>query len=172
MDKEIGVGWKLSQDNSNQVELMDGGENSVRVDLFGGKIVELILGGKKILSEFNRIDGGRGETHPCSPNFGPVDNKYGLGQHGPARKSLWTRLEDDNQDKLTMKHEIDPNAFPQFSGLVIEQSLYLKNGEFVIETTHTNNGGSEIPVNFGEHFYFNALFCGWARLTINGVKMA
>ncbi len=162
---------RIGQSELGQVESLTDGEHSVSVDLVGGKITQLVLGGKTVLGSFDRIDGGVGETHPCTPNFGPVDEKYGVKQHGPGRKLPWERVSDDGDEKLKMRLEIDGDDYPKFAGLVVEQAFSFESGEFVVTTTHTNNGKDKMPINFGEHFYFNTPLVSWDGLEINGRSM-
>jgi len=168
-DKEIRV-------KNFSFESLKDGASFLEIDLSGGLIALLTLDRKTILSYAVRGDGKTVATHPCTPNFGPdgrgVDESDKLPQHGPGRNSIWKKVESDDSSELRIRLEIDGEQYPEFKGLVVEQAFRLDSDELTIETTHFNNGSEEMPVNFGEHFYFNALVSGWKDLHINGAPMA
>lgn len=162
-------------ESPSPIEILIAGNSSLRIDRYGGKIIDLILAGKTILYEPKRYDDKQAATHPCTPNFGPdgrnVEEDKRLPQHGPGRNSVWEKAES-KPNELKIRLGIDGEKYPEFEGLEVEQIFKLVDGELTIETTHSNNGAEEMPVNFGEHFYFNALYGGWDKLTINEQPVA
>ena len=93
----------------------------LEVDLNGGRIVNLIKDDQKILGTFERIDGKKGNTHICTPNFANEGvEKFGFIFHGPFRNAEWN-LASSKEDSLEIKCEID--------GLLVRQK-FLINEEF------------------------------------------
>jgi galactose mutarotase-like enzyme len=158
--------------DGNVVKLLDR-ESLVEVDLVGARVKKLVLDKKIVLSDFSRIDGKLGSTHPCTPNFDK--DKRGVGtqlpQHGPARNEAWEKLEE-RSNKLRLGYKIDGKLYPEFLGLEVEQVFLLENNLFTITTMHVNKGSQAMPVNFGEHFYFKTSKPGWERVMVNGEKIA
>jgi galactose mutarotase-like enzyme len=136
------------------------------IDSLGGR-VRLVLGNTPILTSVKRGDGKLGETHPCTPIFGPDRNDlFGLSQHGDMRKSL-CEVEKEGEDAVIITHDItdSPDRYPQ--GVKAEQRLSIKDGVFTLRMVHKNAGEKPAPVNAGEHLYFAAPQ-GYRGVLING----
>ena len=144
------------------------GINEMQINSQGAKIVNLSLEGHPIFITVLRGDGKSASTHPCSPNFGPDTKGFGLPQHGPARNERWTLVKGSDLG-VSMESAIEGGTYPK--GLVVRQDYILSQDGFTLETKHTNNGSEQLPVNFGEHFYWNAPQ-GFDELTINGRNAA
>lgn len=139
-------------------------ENKMKINSLGAKIEDVTLDGKKIFFCGLRGDGKNGVTHPCTPNFGKDESGLNLPQHGPMRNSECVVLENEpNHQKLvyTIVHENYPK------GVCVEQDFLLKNNQFILETIHKNNSDKNVPINFGEHCYFDAPN-GWVGMKVNG----
>lgn len=158
---------------SDEVIRLVDNDSLVEIDLMGARINRLVLDGKTVLSSFRRIDGKMGSTHPCTPNFDKDKRKakVQLPQHGPARNEVWRKIEA-SEKMLKLGYKMDGEKFPGLKGLSVEQTFKLTSGELTIETTHANDGSEAMPVNFGEHFYFDTTGAGWGEVTINGEKIA
>jgi galactose mutarotase-like enzyme len=145
-------------------EVAEGG--IVVVNQQGARIERLVLGRQLLLTEVTRSDGRRASTHPCVPIFGPeTTTRFGLKQHGEARNQLWQVLQGGEEGTVLL-YEVQDEGYPR--GLVIIQKFRIKNGVFQLVTECVNSGGDLLPVNFGEHCYWNALYSGWEGLNING----
>lgn len=162
------------EDGSAIIEAL-GSEDSIRIDPLGAKIRLLKLNGEVVLTTVKRADGKQGITHPCTPNFGLVEEakKLDLPQHGPARNLLWEVAPKDfsqSVERVTRSLSLTvpkTGSFPD--GLSVRQEFELAPGKCTLTTTHTNNGEGVAPVVFGEHFYFNVLYAPtWEGLRING----
>lgn len=139
-------------------------ENKMKINSLGAKIEDVILNDKKIFFCGLRGDGKLGVTHPCTPNFGKDESGLNLPQHGPMRNSECIILENEpNHQKLT--YTIVHENFPK--GVLVNQKFSLENNTFIVETTHTNNSQTQVPINFGEHCYFDAPN-GWFGTKVNG----
>jgi len=120
------------------------------------------LGARKLLTLENipllvkvkREDGKVGSTHPCTPIFGPdTNNLFGLNQHGNTRNQR-TQVKKLDANQIEITHTIkDPN-YPK--GVDFQQHLTLEKNLFKLRTRHTNTGETSVPVNSGEHCYFDA----------------
>lgn len=139
----------------------------MKINLLGAKIEELNLDGQKILFNGLRGDGKVGVTHPCTPNFGKDSTDYGLPQHGPMRNSECKILIDEENHKK-FEYDIIHEKYP--AGMNATQEFLLSDDKFTLETIHTNNSGSDLPLNFGEHCYFDAP-AGWDGVEVNGVDI-
>lgn len=143
------------------------------INLHGGRIEELSYKNVPILGIFNRIDGKKGSTHLCVPNFsGEGMEKYGLPFHGPARNSSWklvagsweegsdknTRLRIECTIKKTEKYPAD---------LLVMQEFELEVDKFTQTISVLHLAGVTVPVNIGVHNYW-ATPGGWSGLLING----
>lgn len=139
--------------------------NTATVDTHGMKVDGLTIHGHAILTAAVRGDGKRGATHPCSPLFGPERNtSFGLSQHGPVRNTLASSMRMDDGSAELYTH-VNEHEYP--SGLIIRQLFKLEADTFSITTIHENTGRTPVPVNFGEHFYWNAPD-GWDGVMLNG----
>ena len=136
----------------------------MKINSLGAKIEELVLKGENVFFNGMRGDGKVGVTHPCTPNFGKDMTAYGLPQHGPMRNSECQILTDEiNHKKLS--YDILHDKYP--SGMNVVQDFSIQNDRFILETTHANNSGEYLPVNFGEHCYFDTPK-GWDGVEVNG----
>lgn len=144
------------------------GNSRLTINSHGARVEELILGGQKIFTKVIRGDGKEGSSHPCIPQFGPdTSNKYNLPQHGSARnKDFESSIEDE---KVVLSLNIEDGNYPE--GLNIKQEQSLTNEGYSLVTKISNNNDKEdLPVDFAEHFYWNAPN-GWEGLKINGVDV-
>ena len=150
----------------NPIEVRSPQGDSLTVNPLGARI-DLNLGTTPILTSVTRGDGKLGETHPCTPIFGPdKNNLYGLSQHGNMRNETCD-VKSIGGDTVVISHNItdSPGRYPQ--GVKIEQQLHVENGTFTFKMTHANDGEIEAPVNGGEHCYFAAPQ-GYRGTLING----
>lgn len=121
-----------------------------------GSRYTLHLGGYPILIE--AVRGGnpskRVRSHPCSPNFDEDTAGLGLPRHGLMRDALITEILVDSHDTLRTKFALEADGYPK--GVVAEQNFRLTETYLEITTAHRNLGEIPAPVNYGDHFYFNA----------------
>jgi galactose mutarotase-like enzyme len=140
----------------------------LRIDTDGGRIVSLERDGQQILGTFQRIDGKKGNTHVCVPNFGEEGVKdYNLPFHGPARNGEWVLVEK-TENKIKISYEFKATE-KYLSNLLIEQEFSLENG-FRHKVTVKNIGNKDVPVNVAIHNYF-VVNNGWLGLKINDVDV-
>ncbi|KKR71949.1 MAG: hypothetical protein UU81_C0003G0012 [Microgenomates group bacterium GW2011_GWC1_41_8] len=144
--------------------------SSLSVDLSGGRIVGLVLNKIPILGTFNRIDGKKGNTHLCIPNFGEEGvKKYGLPNHGPARDAVW-KLIDKNNSSLTIRYDMKKiGSYP--TTLSIIQTFSLEQDLFKQEITIVNTGNETSPVNCAIHYYWYTSH-GWNDVQLNGQNVS
>jgi len=136
-------------------------ENSYcEINMLGGGIMNLYLNGKHILYAGTRPDGGQAFTHPCIPNFNIADD---LPNHGPARKELWT-LVNDNTITWEMS-EID-DIYP--SGIKATRQFEISKKSFTVSTTIKNISKTSLPTNIAEHSYFACPKDQVKNIKING----
>lgn len=128
--------FKISFDDKNYCE----------INLIGGGILDLYLGGKRILYSGERPDGGNAFTHPCIPNFNIAKD---MPNHGPARKEQWNKV-DNNTINWTM-NAIE-GIYP--AGIEATRIFEIKEKEILVTTIVKNNGEKELPTNIAEHNYF------------------
>ncbi len=148
------------------IELKEG-DDSVQIEEIGAAICQLVLGGAVILTSVLRGDGKRAATHPCTPNFGPeTDTSFGLPQHGPMRNDT-VRIER-KENEVTAIYSVNCGTYPP--GLTVIQRFTLSHGVFSLETIHTNTSNTPLPVNFGEHLYWDTPD-GWDGTVLNGVNI-
>ncbi|MCW1948966.1 MAG: hypothetical protein KIH89_000745 [Candidatus Shapirobacteria bacterium] len=134
----------------------------LEIDLEGGRIVALIKGNQKILGTFDRVDGKKGNTHICTPNFANEGvEKFGFIFHGPFRNTVWN-LVTQNDDGLEIGCEID--------GLLVRQK-FLVNDEFEQIIEVINNSEERKRVNVAMHNYWETEF-GWQGTRLNGVDIS
>ncbi len=130
----------------------------LEVDLQGGRIVNLIKDNQKILGTFERIDGKKGNTHICTPNFANEGvEKFGFIFHGPFRNVVWN-LVSQNNDGLEIECEIE--------SLLVKQK-FLINEEFEQLIEIKNNSEERKRVNVAMHNYWDTEF-GWQGTKLNG----
>lgn len=123
------------------------------VDTLGARKT-LALNGTLVLTQVTRGDGKVGSTHPCTPIFGPDrNNLFGLNQHGDTRNQS-VEIQKISDSQLEIKHEINDIGYPQ--RLWLTQIISLSENSYSLEMIHTNKGSENVPVNSGEHCYFNA----------------
>lgn len=161
----------LPESNTPEVfEILDS-RGKLSVQKLGARITSLKIDGLVLLGKFRRGDGKFAETHPCTPVFGPDNVGFGLSQHGPARSALWEQVRYEPENGLVvLRYEIEGGSYP--SGVVVTQEFKLKDGVFVLTTTHQNNGRVSAPVNFGEHLYWNTEYASWGGVKVNGAKIS
>ena len=134
----------------------------LEVDLNGGRIVNLIKDDQKILGTFERIDGKKGNTHICTPNFANEGvEKFGFIFHGPFRNAEWN-LVSSKENSLEIKCEID--------GLLVRQK-FLVGEEFEQIIEIKNNSLEKRRVNVAMHNYWDMGF-GWQGTRLNGVDIS
>ena len=130
----------------------------LEIDLDGGRIVNLTKNNQKILGTFERIDGKKGNTHICTPNFASEGvEKLGFIFHGPFRNAAWN-LVWQNDDGLEIECEID--------GLSVKQK-FLINDEFEQKIEIQNKSEERKRVNVAMHNYWETEF-GWQGTKLNG----
>lgn len=130
----------------------------LEVDLNGGRIVNLIKDGQKMLGTYQRIDGKTGNTHVCIPNFAAEGvEKFGYVFHGPFRKSEW-KLMCQNKNSVEISLEID--------GLLVIQSFEISD-QFKQKVLVRNVGGERKRVHVAIHNYWDTKF-GWGGIKLNG----
>ncbi len=133
----------------------------LEIDLNGGRIVNLSKDNQKILGTFERIDGKKGNTHICTPNFANEGvEKFGFIFHGPFRNAVWN-LVSQNDDGLEIECEID--------GLLVKQK-FLINDEFEQEIEIQNKSEERKRVNVAVHNYWETEF-GWQGTKLNGIDI-
>lgn len=143
---------------------INSGDWSLVVDLEGGRIVSLKNKQILILGSFERIDGKRGNTHICVPNFANDGvEKYGLPFHGLFRNAKWLLFQ-----KLENLLEIECET----GGFNVHQIFSFNNDEYfsqkiVIE----NRNEEEKPVNVAVHNYWSSDL-GWEGLMLNDVDLS
>src|SRR3989344_2048016 len=151
-------------ESPEKVEILSGNDK-LSVNNHGALIEELALDGVKILTTVQRGDGKKASTHPCSPIFGS-EKLYGLPQHGPMRNDRTIMLKQ--KDGVTFDYDIKGGKYPY--GMRVRQEIRIGNETFFLYTRHINTSNQEIPVNFGEHLYWDAPD-GWLGLRVNGVDV-
>lgn len=133
----------------------------LEIDLDGGRIVNLIKNGQKILGTFERMDGKKGNTHICTPNFANEGvEKFGFIFHGPFRNAVWNLI-TQNENSLEIECEID--------GLLVRQKFSVNN-EFEQAIEIKNNSSENKRVNVAVHNYWDTEF-GWQGTKLNGVDI-
>ncbi|MDD4106359.1 MAG: hypothetical protein PHX84_00210 [Candidatus Shapirobacteria bacterium] len=133
----------------------------LEVDLDGGRIYNLAFNNQIILGTFERIDGKKGNTHVCVPNFANEGvNKYGFLFHGPFRNETW-QVSNKSNMALEIKCEID--------GLLVTQFFRLTDG-FSQDIEVLNNSNEKKKVNLAVHNYWDTEF-GWQGTKLNGVDI-
>lgn len=143
-------------------------ESKLIINPHGARIEELVLDGQKIFVKAVRGDGKEGSSHPCIPQFGKETiTSFDLPQHGSARNKDFQSSNSGNEIILSL--DIEDGKYPK--GLNINQRHSLADGKYILTTAVKNNGDQELPVNFGEHFYWYAPN-GWEGLLINGIDVA
>lgn len=133
------------------------------VDLDGGRIDSLKNKGILILGSFERIDGKRGNTHVCVPNFANDGvEKFGLPFHGLFRNAPWIMVQ-----KTENMLEIDCETM----GIKVSQ-IFTLNKEFFIQKIIVENKSEELkPFNVAVHNYW-ASELGWRGSTLNGYDLS
>jgi galactose mutarotase-like enzyme len=154
---------------TNPLEIRSPQGDLLIVNPLGGRI-RVTLNNTEVLTSITRGDGKLGETHPCTPIFGPDRNDlYSLSQHGNMRNELCevARVSEADGDVAIVAHTItdSPDRYPH--GVRVEQRLGVKDGVFMLRMTHVNDGEMAAPVNGGEHCYFAAPQ-GYLGTLING----
>lgn len=154
--------------NNSIIQLISG-KNRVEINPLGFKIEYLSLDNYIYLNKFVRSDGKPGTSHPCLPIFGPeITTNFNLLQHGNARNSM-AKIITQSATQLKLRHEVSEGDYP--AGLIFEQDFKLTTQSFELKSTFTNTSHQPLPVNFAQHFYWNAPK-GWAELKINHKNMA
>lgn len=134
----------------------------LEIDLDGGRIFNLIKDDQKVLGTFERIDGKKGNTHICVPNFANEGvEKFGFIFHGPFRNAVWN-LADQSKNGLEIECDID--------GLLVKQK-FLIDDEFEQRIEVKNNSFENKRVNVAMHNYWDTEF-GWQGTKLNGVDIS
>jgi hypothetical protein len=132
------------------------------VDLDGGRIEILKKNGVLILGSFERIDGKKGNTHLCIPNFANDGvEKYGLPFHGIFRNAVWNLAQQTNES-LEIDCEVD--------GFKVKQ-IFTFDGDFNQKIIIENISDKERPVNAAIHNYWSSDL-GWEGVLLNGINMS
>lgn len=150
------------------------------IDLIGGRIAELSYNDILILGTFERIDGKKGSTHLCLPNFsGEGMGEYGLPFHGRVRNSRWKLVvgracrqagswETKSIDRAQVKLKCSIKRTEKYpADLLVTQQFELDAEKFAHTISVLHLGGVTVPVNIGVHNYW-ATPEGWKGLHING----
>jgi len=147
-------------------KIINSGKSQLTIDTLGGKIVELVVDGAKILGSFPRIDGKVGATHICTPNFaGEGMTEFGLPFHGPARNMAWQVV---NESEKMIEIKVTIEALEKYkTTLDVYQYFELIENEFIQKVSVINTGRSVMPVNIGIHNYFHTPN-GWHGTKLNG----
>lgn len=99
----------------------------------------------------------RGGMHPCFPNFGTVDEKYGLPQHGPLRdlggeikrtKNQWT-----NSCRFVDRRDMLGN-FQQPCTVRISTARIPRGFFYRLEVELSSSATQSVPISAGLHPYF------------------
>jgi len=138
--------------------------SSMEIDPHGARITSLMLKDIPVLFFGKRGDGKDGVTHPCTPNFGRDPSPRNLPQHGPMRNAECI-VEKQTPDHVILSYTITHENYPR--DVKVIQDFMVRDNVFTLTTSHHNAGTVEAPVNFGEHFYWNAPN-GWEGVKING----
>lgn len=156
-------------------------DSSLSLNLMGGRLESLKLGGLQLVFSGTRIDGGTGSTHLCSPNSGsakkgPVEDGYDLDDHGPGRKDEWEELES-GPDFIKIGYVIKGGKYP--SGMHVTQEYRFIDRGVKITTRHENKNKDHqlLPKNEATHMYWITEFGatregrGWENADGENVKV-
>lgn len=144
-------------------------QSSCVIDRAGGRIREVVIAGRSILSTFGRIDGKTGNTHLCTPNFGAEGKEMWLPFHGPSRGALWEKTAQ-TESLVRLDYEM-PQTGSYPGGLAYSQEFSLGEHAFRHAIIVRNNGLDSLPVNLGIHDYW-ATKKGWEQASVNGKNIA
>lgn len=132
----------------------------------GGRIEELLYRKELVLGTFDRIDGKKGSTHICTPNFNLEGMKeYGLPVHGSPRTIEW-QIKVNDKTYFSM-FCIVPTTDLYKTELYVEQIFELNPNSFKQTVVVENTQGANVPVNIGIHNYW-AVSQGWEGTRLNG----
>jgi len=134
--------------------------SNCEINLLGGGIMNLYLAGKHILYAGTRPDGGQAFTHPCIPNFNIAKD---LPNHGPARKELWDKV---NENTISWEMTAIENIYP--AGIKATRQFEIDEKSFTTITTIENRGSINLATNIAEHNYFNCPKEEVKNVKING----
>lgn len=147
------------------------------IDLQGGRIVNLYYGDRQILGTYNRIDGKKGNTHICVPNFGKEGaEEFGLPFHGGGRSKVWNKelgirnKESGIKNKEEGKIKIGcllPKTEKYPADLLVSQTFSFHENSFIHSIAVEHKSGEPVPLNIGIHNYWNSPD-GWNGLKVNG----
>jgi hypothetical protein len=130
----------------------------LEVELEGGRISVLKKNGILILGSFERIDGKRGNTHLCAPNFANDGVKeFGLPFHGPFRNAPWILI-NKGDDVLEIACEN--------MGLDIHQFFSFNSEYFIQKIAIENKSEENKPINIAVHNYWSSDL-GWGSVRLN-----
>jgi len=138
------------------MEIIQNGGWTLSVDLDGGRIGELRYNDEIVLGTFLRIDGKKGNTHVCCPNFGN-EGDNDLPFHGPFRNKEWN-LVNKSLDNIEIE-AVDLE-------LRVRQIFDLKDGfeqKVIIENLETVDRAANVAI----HNYWAAEM-GWQGTKLNG----
>jgi galactose mutarotase-like enzyme len=151
----------MGKSNTFQLTHHTNNNTNCEITLDGGGIMNLYLDGKHILYAGPRPDGGQAYTHPCIPNFNIAKD---LPNHGPARKELWTKI---NENTISWEMKEISGIYPV--GIKATRQFQLSEKSITVTTIIENIGESELPTNIAEHNYFVCLKDKVKDIKINGV---
>ena len=133
------------------------------VDLDGGRINSLKNKDILILGSFERIDGKKGNTHICVPNFANDGvEKYGLPFHGPFRSANWVLIQQ-TEKLLEIECEID--------NLNVHQIFSFNEDYFNQKLVIENKSEQSKPINLAVHNYWSSDL-GWQEATLNEIDLS
>lgn len=145
----------------NTIQLNNSGWELV-IDLEGGRIVGLRNKEILILGSFERIDGKKGNTHVCIPNFNMDGVKeFGLPPHGPFRNELW-KVSQQTENLLNIECEI--------GGINVHQVFSFEEDNFNQKIVIENKNEEGKPVNAAIHNYWSSDL-GWESVTLDGTDL-
>jgi galactose mutarotase-like enzyme len=134
----------------------------LKIDLIGGRIVELRYGKRKILGTYKRIDGKTGNTHICVPNFGNEGGvEFGLPFHGGGRNKVWETEGRGLRLQCLLQH-----TEKYRTDLLVCQTFTFQKNSFIHEVVVEHLAGEPVPLNIGIHNYWDTPN-GWDGILVN-----
>jgi len=143
-------------------------KSQCELDTTGGRICLLQLQNKPVLGTFDRIDGKKGNTHLCTPNFGAEGKEMGLPFHGPSRNEVWNTIKQTTSEVVLSYTMQLTGDYP--GGLEYKQTFTLHTNSFTHTISVKNNSLADLPMNLGIHNYWFTKK-GWTGTKINGKEV-